>query len=119
MIAFISKNVDAAAAYEPWLSQYKEREGAHILYADKDMPIPIMSSLIASDKVIKERPEDVKAVMRGFFKAVEYWEQNPVEANEIMGKSIGISGDEFAYFMEMTTILDYESSLNIFKDGTT
>src|SRR3989338_7668917 len=50
MIAFISGDVDAAATYEPWMSQYKEREGAKLLYTDKDIPLEMVSSLVASDE---------------------------------------------------------------------
>ena len=118
IIAFIAGDVDAAAAYQPWLSQYKEREGAKLLYVDKDLSIPGFSSLAASNDMIKNRPEDVKAVLRGYFRAVEYWKENTTEANEIMGKSIGISGAEFQQYMNMTHMLDYEESVGMIKDGT-
>lgn len=118
MIAFISGNVDAAAAYQPWLSQYKERKGAKLLYTDKDAPLLIGSSLVVSKKLLDRREKDVKAFLRAFFKAVDYWKQNPEEADEIMGKSIGISGEDFKFYMDRTHMLDYNESLKIFKDGT-
>ncbi len=118
MTAFISGDVDAAAAYEPWLSQYVEREDAKLLYVDKDLPMWTMSSLVVSDEALKNRRKDVKAVMRGYFKAVDYWKNNKQEANEIMGASIGISGDDFQYFMDKTNMLDYDECLQLTKDGT-
>ena len=118
MIAFISEDVDAAAAYEPWLSQYGEREGAKLLYTDKDMPLEMVSSLVASDEVLRERPEDVSAFLRGFFRAVAFYREHPNEANEIMGRSIGISADDFKFFMDRTKVLDYDESMGLVHDGS-
>jgi NitT/TauT family transport system substrate-binding protein len=113
IIAFLSGDVDAAVSWEPWLSQIKERKGAKILIKDKDLPYWSVSSIVASDQVIKENPEEIKKLMGAYFRAVEYWKNNPEESNEIMSKSLGISKEEFKFLISKVDILDYDENIKI------
>ena len=63
------------------------------MYSSSDNPNLITDVLCTSNKLCKENPEAVEAVVRGFFDAVEYWKSNPDEANKFMGDKLGV-GEE-------------------------
>ena len=73
--------------------------------------------LCASKSICKENPEAVKAVVKSFFDAVAYWKENPDEANEIMGKQLGVSADEFAAQMEGLLIPTEEEVVQAFTEA--
>jgi len=95
--AFVSGNVDVAVTFEPWLSKAKERKGGgKVLVSSADEPGVIVDTLSINEEYLKENPEIVKKVMRAWFRAVEYWEENTDEANAIMAKHYDVSSEEFA-----------------------
>jgi NitT/TauT family transport system substrate-binding protein len=88
--AFIAGKVDAAVTWEPWLTQAIQKTDGKVLATTKENPGLIVDTFIVREDVMKERPEDVKKFLRGWFKAIEYWRQHPEEANKIMAQSLGI-----------------------------
>lgn len=97
--AFIAGQCDAACIWDPYFSQAKEAGGTE-LFSSADDPDLITDVLCASKSICKDNPKAVKAVIKSFFEAVEYWKENPDEANEIMGKQLGVTADEFAAQMK-------------------
>jgi len=93
--AFVAGKLDAAGTYEPYLSKSKElRKGSKVLVSSKDTPGLIVDLLFASDQLLKNKPQVLKAVADGWFKAVEYWQSQPDTAMDIMSKSFGIPKQE-------------------------
>jgi len=94
--AFIAGKADIAGTYEPYLSKALEkREGAHILVSSKDLPGLIVDVAIAGDKIMKDRKEDIAQIFIGWCKAVDYFENNRVEAIAIMAKTFKLTPEEF------------------------
>jgi len=103
--AFVAGKLDAAGTYEPYLSKSKDlRNGSKILVSSKDIPGLIVDLLFTSDKILKDKPQVLKAVSDGWFKAVEYWQSHPDEAMDVMSKSFGVAKQELA---EMKTRLKW------------
>lgn len=94
--AFVSGKVDAAVTFEPWLSKSSERKGGKVLVSSADEPGVIVDTLSINETYLKDHPDTVKKVLRGWFKALDYWKSNPNEANEIMAKYYNVSATEFA-----------------------
>lgn len=94
--AFVSGQVDAAVTFEPWLSKSSERKGGKVLVSSADEPGVIVDTLSINETYLKDHPDTVKKVLRGWFKALDYWKSNPDEANEIMAKYYNVSAEEFA-----------------------
>ena len=84
-LAFMSGQVDAAIMWEPELSEALDSvEGAHALVTSADYPDTIMDSLVVNTKFAQEHPEIVDAVANAWYKAVDFMNQNPDEAYELM-----------------------------------
>lgn len=87
--AFVAAKVDAAVTWEPWLTRGKNAPHGHVLIDSAKYPGYITDVLIFSRDVIEKRPREVRAVVNGWNRAVEYWEKNPNESVEIMAKAVG------------------------------
>lgn len=97
--AFIAGQCDAACIWDPYFSQAKDAGGT-VIFSSADNPDLITDVLAASDDIIKNNPEAVEAVIKSYFDAVEYWKNNPEEANAFMGEKMGVDAEEFALEME-------------------
>ena len=93
--AFIDDQADAVVTWEPYLSRALQRPGAHVLTSTKDEPNIIVDTLNVREAVVKDNPELVKKLMRGWFKAVEYYKAYPVEASEIIAKHYDMSAKTY------------------------
>jgi len=87
--AFIAGKVDAAVTWEPYLTKGKQAPHGHLLIDTSQTPGLISDVLIFSDKVLRERKDDVQKVCRAVARAVDYWKEHPEEANAVMAQAIG------------------------------
>ena len=94
-LAFLEGQVDAAVTWEPWLSKAAQRPGGHILISTKDEPEIIIDTLNVRQDIVKNNPQLVKGLMRGWFKAVAYCKEHPVEASEIIAKHYDVTPGEY------------------------
>lgn len=84
-LAFMSGTVDAAIMWEPELSEAIETvEGAHAIVTSADYPNTIMDSLVVNTEYAEENPEIVDAVEEAWYKAIDFLNENPEEAYEMM-----------------------------------
>ena len=84
-LAFMSGQVDAAIMWEPELSEALETvEGAHALVTSADYPETILDSLVVNTAYAEEHPEVVDAVAEAWYKAIDFLNENPEEAYEMM-----------------------------------
>ena len=102
--AFTSGNVDAAAIYEPFLSNaVKARKGSKIIASSAMAPNILADLLFASDNLSKNHPEELKGIAEGWFKALDYIKANPDDAYAIMSKSFNVSKKDMIDFKSVMT----------------
>lgn len=87
--AFIAGHVPAAVTWEPNLTMVKQKGSGKVLVDSSATPGVIVDVVALDCGVIEKQPEDVKALVAGLYKAVEYIKQNPEKAYEIMAKGVG------------------------------
>lgn len=114
--AFIAGQCDAACIWDPYFSQAKDAGGTE-LFSSADDPDLITDVLGASKSLCEDDPETVTAVVKSFFQAVDYWRENPDEANEFMGEKLGVTADEFAAQMEGLLIPTEEEVIEAFTEA--
>lgn len=114
--AFIAGQCDASCIWDPYFSQAKDAGGTE-LFSSADNPDLITDVLGASKSLCEDNPKAVTAVVKSFFDAVDYWKENPDEANEIMGKQLGVTADEFAAQMEGLLIPTEEEVVEAFTEA--
>jgi NitT/TauT family transport system substrate-binding protein len=113
--AFTSGSVDAAALYEPFLSNaVNSRKGSKVVISSAQEPNILADLLFASDKLAKDNPDVLKKVAEGWFKALDYAKSNQDDAYTIMGKAFNVSKQEMVDFKSAITWYSREDNLSMF-----
>lgn len=97
--AFIAGQVDAAVLWEPWLTRAAEQGDGHVLASTKDYPDLIVDCLAFSTQTAKDSPRDVAAMVKAILRAIEYWKQNPDEANRLMAPHFQVDPEKYAQIL--------------------
>lgn len=87
--AFVSKRVDAAVTWEPWLSKGKATDHGHLLVDSSTTPGLITDALIAKTAWVKAHQKEVAGIVKSWNEAVAYYRSNPDESIAIMAKGVG------------------------------
>lgn len=87
--AFIAKRVPVAVTWEPNLTFIRSKAVGSLLADSTATPGLIVDVVELSCSYIEKHPDDVKALVAGYYKAVDYIKSNPEKAYEIMAKGVG------------------------------
>ncbi|SDJ67836.1 NitT/TauT family transport system substrate-binding protein [Pseudomonas delhiensis] len=87
--AFIAGRVPAAVTWEPHLSMVRQKQQGKVLVDSTSTPGVIVDVVALNCDVIEKQPDDVKALVKGLYKAVQYTREHPQEAYAIMAKGVG------------------------------
>ncbi len=107
--SFLSGEADACVTWEPQVSQALRRQGAHILASSKDYPGIIIDTLNVRRDLVEKSPELIKKLVRGWFKALKYYKEDPLEASEIIAKYYKITAQQYRKQIEGLLWDDYET----------
>ncbi len=111
--AFVAHKVDAAVTWEPWLSRAKQTPGGHVLVDSSSTPGLIVDILLFRNDVIENHPAAVKAVVQGWYKAVDYWKENRDESETLMAKAVdGWLKDVKTFRATLAGIRFYDEAIN-------
>lgn len=92
--------IDAAASYPPNSSQIEASGIARPIFDSRRLPGEIMDVLAFDEVVNRERPDDVAAVIRAFYRAVRFSEEHPDEAWRIMAERERVPPETFRQAMQ-------------------
>lgn len=116
--AFISGSVDAAVTWEPWLSNASEREGGHVIATSKDYPKTIVDIMTVRSDFAEENPNVVKAFREAWYKAIDFCNENPDEADKIMAEGIGLDLQDVIDEKAGVTLMGREENKEFFDKST-
>lgn len=102
--AFAARQVDVAVTWEPWLSQAQEK-GGHKLLTSADLPGVIVDTLCVTDEARVERGDQIKAVIRSWFAALDYMSSNPDDSTQIIAKSYGLTNQQVRGYLSGVKLL--------------
>lgn len=91
--AFIKNKVDAVVTFEPVKSKLLRR-GGRIIFDSSQIPNEIVDVLVVEEVYIKKYPDVVQEVVKGWFKALKFWEGNPDKAITVMAKREGLTPEQ-------------------------
>jgi len=91
--AFVSGTLDAAVTWEPWLSRARQLGKGTLLTTTRDYPSLLVDALIAHPVSLQRRTAEMRALVQGLIKAVEFWEASPSEGNSIVAKHFLLAPD--------------------------
>jgi NitT/TauT family transport system substrate-binding protein len=87
--AFVSKQVDAAVTWEPWLSRGKATDFGHLLVDSSTTPGLITDAIIVKTSWLKDHQKEAAAIVKSWNEAVAYYRAHPDESIAIMAKGVG------------------------------
>jgi NitT/TauT family transport system substrate-binding protein len=88
--ALVAGRVDAAVTYEPYISAVAGKgKGVHVMYSSKVAPGLIGDFMVANNSLIKNHPDQVRALLRAWNDSMTYWAKNYADGVAIMAKGVG------------------------------
>jgi len=107
--------IQAGHTWEPYLSEALKL-GANILFTSKQTPGLILDVVAFRGEVIRDRPEDIRAFVRGWLQALSYWETNIPEGNEIASKALNIPSNTISF--EGIDLIDFAENQKFFQSDS-
>lgn len=92
---FHDGTVDGVITYEPGLGRLLRGEGAHVLFSSRDIPGEIVDVMAMRGSVVDSRTDDLRGVLRAWFKAVAYLKEQPMDAAAGMARRHNLTVEEF------------------------
>jgi NitT/TauT family transport system substrate-binding protein len=115
--AFVAGQVDVVGVFAPFTTRALEREGSRELFSSADFPGAVPDHLVVSRDMVETRPEQVQALVNTWFDILQYIEENPDSAYEILAERAGVTLDEYRAYDAGTTIFTIEDNLAAFESG--
>lgn len=97
--AMLSGEVAAAEFWEPFGSKVLETlDGSRVVATSSEdywrRTALLADGLYMSESFIEERPEAAKLAMKAYFQAVDFWKENPQEANDIIAAGLNFDVED-------------------------
>jgi len=118
LTALEENRIDAGHTWEPVKSQALKK-GYKILAVAGDSPGIITDVLAFSTGIIKERPDDIRAIVKSLFEALDYLKGHRDEAVKIMADKMGMSAEEMVSGIEGVYQPDLNENLSLLTTTTT
>lgn len=119
--AFMSGSLDAAAIWEPSLSQAQKETGGNILATTKDKEYEglIPAVLVANGDSLDKYRDEMKLVMKAWFNARDAYENNFDQFAEAVSNHAEVTPAEFKTLMDGCDVRTMDENVDAFKDGDT
>jgi NitT/TauT family transport system substrate-binding protein len=116
--AFASGQFDAVGVFAPSTLAALEREGSHVLFDSSDFPGSIPDFIVLERQIVEDRPEDVQRIVDAWYMTLDWIEENPDEATEIMAERAEVSVEEYESLADGTRIFSADEALaSMTEDG--
>ena len=117
--AFVAGRVDAVGVFAPFTTTALERPGSRAIATSKDFPGAIPDHLVVSPSLVKDRPDDVQALVKTWFDTLDWIRANREQAVSIMAERAGVSTADYLTYDAGTSIFTLEQNLKAFTPGST
>jgi|AGTN01.3.fsa_nt_gi ABC transporter, substrate-binding protein, aliphatic sulfonates family len=105
--AIVSGAIDAGAVWEPIIAKFEEQKAIRVLADGTGIKSGVLT-IVASNDVIRKKPEQVKAVLRAYERAAGYIKTNPRDAAELISTDVSLAPD---LLVKVFAKLDYTPAL--------
>jgi NitT/TauT family transport system substrate-binding protein len=85
------KMIQAGHSWEPYVSNVVKAGVGKVLFTSKQTPTLMPDVLTFTSKTLRERPQEIRAFVRAWFQAVDYWQTHLKEGNAIISKVLNIA----------------------------
>ncbi len=110
--AFEKGLVDGAVTFDPYRAQFLQA-GARTLFDSTQIPGEIVDLLAIRDTAITKNPDAVRALLTGWFGAIDYLKSEPQDAARRMGIRQQTTGEQFLQTLKGLRIPSREENLRM------
>ena len=110
--AFEKGQVDGAVTFDPYRAQFLQAGGT-ILFDSTQIPGEIVDLLAVRASVFEKQPKAIRALLAGWFGAIEYMEREPKDAARRMGIRQQTTGEQFLAALRGLHIPSREENLRM------
>jgi NitT/TauT family transport system substrate-binding protein len=111
-----SGKIQAGQTWEPYISQ-GVKAGLRVLFTSEQTPGLIPDVIVFQGSVLRNRSSEVRAFVRAWFQAVDYWKANPKQGNALIAKALDLKPE--AISLEGVKLLTLSDNRQAFTPGTT
>ena len=106
--------IDAGQTWEPYQSQAMAK-GFRLLASTRDAPGIVTDVLMFRSEVVENRPEDVRKIVKGLFRALRFRATNANEAYAIMSKAYNIPPGSLKRTIQGNIFPDLDANIEAFE----
>ncbi len=110
-----SQKIQAGHTWEPLVLQGRKAD-LKVLFTSEQTPGLIPDVIVFQGSVLKTRPHDVRAFLRAWFQAVDYWKEYPNEGNALIAKALKLKPE--AVSLKGVKLLTLSDNKKAFTSGT-
>ncbi|MFG1491016.1 ABC transporter substrate-binding protein, partial [Oceanospirillum sp. HFRX-1_2] len=107
-------SVAAAVTFEPFKSLLQAK-GGRVLFDSSETPRRIMDVLVTSETTLRERPEQLRHLLKAHFAALDFMANNRAESARIMSQRLKIAPDQVWQSFDGLHIPDLEENRMLLK----
>ncbi len=112
--SFIANQLDAAALWEPWLTNVQERTHANLLASTREYRNLIVDVLAFTKESVAQSPQDVQAIVNAIFRAIEFWQLYPEQANALMAPYFQVDARKYGEILQGVRFCDLARNRDYF-----
>jgi NitT/TauT family transport system substrate-binding protein len=86
----VSGELSAVHTWEPYASRARAA-GARVLYTSQDTDGLVMDCFMFSGEALRSQPIAVHRFMRAWFRAEEYWQAHPLQAEDLLAQRLAVT----------------------------
>jgi NitT/TauT family transport system substrate-binding protein len=110
--AFEKGEVDGAVTFDPYRVQLL-RVGGHTLFDSRRIPGEIVDLVAVRASALERQPRAIRALLTGWFSAIEYMKREPDDAARRMGIRQQITGEQFLQALKGLHVPSREENLRM------
>jgi len=114
--AYASGLVDAVVTFEPRRARLLTA-GAHIVFDSSQIPGEIVDVLLAPPELVEADDARLAALINGWFRALDYLEQQPQDAAQRIAPREQITPDDFLASLQFIELPDRAENLRLLGDS--
>ena len=109
--------VDAVQTYPPNSFKIMEQGNVHKLFDTSMAPGKVLDLIAAEPDLLEQRPHDFDKIVKAFFMARAYYQENPEEAIEIMARRERISPSAFREALDGMVLIPLDQQPEFFAEN--
>lgn len=117
--AFFSGELDAAATWQPYLSEAEGLGNSHVLFDTSDATSIILDGIVFDEKSYEENKEEISKLVEGAIKAEEVYDTDMKTIKDTFPMLATANEEDVKGMIGDATLTNAKSNIEMLKDGGT